>query len=352
MILLLILALPSARLLAQSLSSPVSIVFDKTNNRYLIANTGSNSILAMDMSRKLTTFMDTGIFSIGRMTIVGDVLYYIDGGKVVGLDLTDRSVKLDAIVGTALSDIAADNNGNLYLGDYNVDLIYKVLVSTGTVSEYMKNAVSGVTGLAYDEKTNRLLVSSFKTDAPIESVNLSSSVISTLYTTNMAWINSLEVDSNGHIFIAVQDSQAVYYYSPDFSNGPVAIAKELQGVEDIYYNVEHDSLVIVCGGDNTIKIVAVPEYSSVKEHLNSFSYILYPNPANEMINIQLSLLSESFVKIVLTDLQGKSHYSMHKHFAQGKNALNIILSEKLPAGLYLLNMDVNGEKSTTKIMIQ
>ena len=349
---IMLLSLIGFGLFAQSLSNPVSAVYDKTNNRYLIANQGSNSIIAMDINRNMETFMDTGFFSIGRMTIVGNILYYIDGGKVIGLDLTDTTKTLEVIVGTNLSDIAADNSGNLYVGDNTVDMIYRILISTATVSQYMKDAVSEVTGLAYDKKTNRLLITSFKQNGPIESVNLSAGVISTLHTTNFPWISSIAVDKNGHIFVASQDSQAVFYYNADFSEGPIAIARNLSGVEDIYYNEDHDSLVIACSGDNTIKIVAVPKGTSIRKASDDYKISIYPNPATDRINIELDLDKSSIVSLNLTDMQGKVLHTETNNFAQGKNIISIQPQHQLPKGLYFISFDINGERSIGKIMIQ
>ena len=87
---------------------------------------------------------------------------------------------------------------------------------------------------------------------------------------------------------------------------------------------------------------------SVIEHKIS----VFPNPASNYVTIQYDLQSNSFVKIDLVDVLGKS-IKMMLPLAQ-QTADNYITSwqlDELKAGLYFIKMTINGVESTIKLSV-
>ncbi|MBL0053655.1 MAG: T9SS type A sorting domain-containing protein [Bacteroidetes bacterium] len=74
---------------------------------------------------------------------------------------------------------------------------------------------------------------------------------------------------------------------------------------------------------------------SEKENTN-YDFEIYPNPANDMINISLTY-EASIRQIIITDLLGKEYYNK---IVNPKNS-NIFISlsiENLPLGIYFVNV--------------
>ena len=87
-------------------SSPESVVFDATNNRYLISNAGSGNIVQRSCTGNTTTFI-SGLTSPKGMVIVGTRLFVTDVTSVRGFNLSNGSSVMNlAITGSSfLNDI-------------------------------------------------------------------------------------------------------------------------------------------------------------------------------------------------------------------------------------------------------
>lgn len=78
----------------------------------------------------------------------------------------------------------------------------------------------------------------------------------------------------------------------------------------------------------------------------SKSLQLYPNPANDIANIQFTVLPEEGVEIFLFDISGKK--VMSRKILSNIEMLNI---EHLPVGVYLLKVPVENEIITQKLVV-
>ena len=67
-------------------------------------------------------------------------------------------------------------------------------------------------------------------------------------------------------------------------------------------------------------------------------YCVYPNPANEILNIDIELISYqgNDVEIEIMDINGRKIQSQHAKLDRGYNHLEVDLSE-IPSGLYMIN---------------
>ncbi|TVQ09905.1 MAG: T9SS C-terminal target domain-containing protein, partial [Bacteroidetes bacterium] len=99
-------------------------------------------------------------------------------------------------------------------------------------------------------------------------------------------------------------------------------------------------------------LVANFDYGTAISELNSNTkFIVYPNPANELIHIIFDKydLNSDNVEIVLYDLSGKTYRIDNFSIDQNKMSLNV--SDRAP-GIYFIQMIINGEKvETAKVKI-
>jgi len=86
-------------------------------------------------------------------------------------------------------------------------------------------------------------------------------------------------------------------------------------------------------------------FISVKDNLTINDFILYPQPANDFIIIEYSLLLNSNINITLTDLQGVFLGEIFSGFQDtGVNTINYPINN-LPSGIYFVNININGSIS-------
>ena len=79
---------------------------------------------------------------------------------------------------------------------------------------------------------------------------------------------------------------------------------------------------------------------------NNNSFLVYPNPSKEIINIKLSLKTEQNIFLGLYDNKGSLVRSVFSNMSKGDNFIQLDISE-LPKGVYLLSG--NWENTTKTI---
>ncbi len=83
-----------------------------------------------------------------------------------------------------------------------------------------------------------------------------------------------------------------------------------------------------------------------------FGLSVYPNPANDKVNVSFSLTNEASVSVTVTDLAGKVVYTSNEgHNAAGAHSMTINTSA-LSNGVYMVTFTANNEVSTQKIAIR
>ncbi len=78
--------------------------------------------------------------------------------------------------------------------------------------------------------------------------------------------------------------------------------------------------------------------------------IIYPNPSNGHVNIELNSLKQKLIQISVIDLLGKSVLEDSFTFDQGPNKQTILL-DNLNNGLYLIKLQSEGKMYTEKLVI-
>lgn len=97
--------------------------------------------------------------------------------------------------------------------------------------------------------------------------------------------------------------------------------------------------------DSLVTIVNSKEYESYDD--NSSHIILYPNPAQNEINIDIRETGFSYFSYELYSLDGRQ--IIKGDSKENKTQLSV---ENLNAGIYFININIDGIKSTKKVIIQ
>jgi hypothetical protein len=85
---------------------------------------------------------------------------------------------------------------------------------------------------------------------------------------------------------------------------------------------------------------------------DQFGLSVYPNPANDEVNVSFNLSNEALVNVTVTDLAGKIVYtSKGENNVAGAHSIKIN-SSNFSDGVYLVNFKANNEVSTQKIVIR
>ncbi len=120
--------------------------------------------------------------------------------------------------------------------------------------------------------------------------------------------------------------------------------------ESYYQSISKLPNFQVIVGDPKTSIVLV-DPSGIVEHDRIFRFKAFPNPANTSLTIEYELENSTPVTINLFSLFGTKVYQHNESAKYGKQTHTVDVSS-LPSGLYIIEMEANGQKSREKIMIR
>lgn len=105
-------------------------------------------------------------------------------------------------------------------------------------------------------------------------------------------------------------------------------------------------------GQFSINALSLPNTGVLENNtIPNFELNVYPNPANDVLFLELNSVSENKNSGVnIYDTLGKQLITSKQNIKQGKNIL-MLNTLSLPNGTYLLNAEIDGTKKTAKIII-
>ena len=77
----------------------------------------------------------------------------------------------------------------------------------------------------------------------------------------------------------------------------------------------------------------------------------FPNPVNEVLNLNYSIQNDSKVEITLLDIAGKVVKQSTQLSSKGENSVSINVSD-VSTGMYLLKLQTSEGVKTQKVLIQ
>ena len=80
---------------------------------------------------------------------------------------------------------------------------------------------------------------------------------------------------------------------------------------------------------------------------------IYPNPSSGKVNIDLNLSEQHNVSIIVTDMLGRTVETIaSKSYQVGETTLSIGANNTYQAGIYLVNINIDGQRISKKVVIQ
>jgi hypothetical protein len=293
------------------LNIPESIIFDSTHHRYLISNYSSGDIVQVDSTGHQSYLVQQQGTNFQGLEIAGNVIYVGANQYIKGYDLETGQMVMNIHVPnvTNLNDVTADTSGNLYVSDVFSTKIIKVRISTQNYSVFIDGrGIDHPNGLLYDIRNNRVLVCSFRTNSPIQSINLSDSTVTTLTNTTLSFCDGITMDRYGRYYVTSWTTMAIYRFDSVFSSPPYLFYQNSCGPADISYDRVHDVIAIPLQQCNTWDVA--PSGIGIKrmQEKTPQGFILeqnFPNPFNPLTVIRFNSSQKAQVNLSIFDIRGK-----------------------------------------------
>ena len=104
-----------------------------------------------------------------------------------------------------------------------------------------------------------------------------------------------------------------------------------------------------------VKVLADPEFVSVPENYEAVNPMtstrVYPNPATDMLNIEVNASQDSEMSINVFNLMGQKVMSENTNVSTGMNTRSINTSN-LTSGIYFVTVKANGFENTMKFIVK
>ncbi|HUV29480.1 MAG TPA: hypothetical protein VMY05_00115 [Acidobacteriota bacterium] len=239
------------------IDGPESVAFDSLNNRYLVSSLRNSTIISIDTAGAQDAFYpNLGV--VAGNCIVGNTLYVTARPDVVGIDLTTREVvmHLSDKRWQTIDGLTADTSGNLYVLETIGAEIYKIRLSDNTYSEFVMSGItSGAQDLFFDERHNRILICTWVTAHPIQSISLEDSTVTTLLSPTPGFFDGITMDQNGFVYAGSYMDNAVYMWDSTYSNPPIRISTGHTEPAGLDYNRRDDILAVPNFGGDRVDFV-------------------------------------------------------------------------------------------------
>jgi hypothetical protein len=147
----------------------------------------------------------------------------------------------------------------------------------------------------------------------------------------------------------------VIFYRTDNSTSTLRIGSAQPCPEGTVGGIKSTDLSTIGLADpNALMIRMSPiSYLGVNDiDADQFGLSVYPNPANDEVNVAFNLTNEALVNVTVTDLAGKVVYTSNgENNVAGAHSIKINTSN-FSNGVYMVNFKANNEVSTQKIVIR
>ena len=93
--------------------------------------------------------------------------------------------------------------------------------------------------------------------------------------------------------------------------------------------------------------------NGLNKFTKSIRYGLYPNPTNGEATANFTLSDPATVTLMVTDLTGRTVSALQSYqLSSGEHNLKVNSTSELPAGVYLVNLTINGTRIVSKLVVE
>lgn len=258
---LLPLVAPATAAVAQSLSSPESVEFDASGNRWLISNRGAGQLLSRASNGALTVFSNDPASPAG-IEIHRGLVYVADGARVRAYRLADGVREVDhAIAGASfLNGIASDGASRLWVSDFNGQDIHQLdLSNLPGVSHTIPLPNVGFTpnGLHWDAAAQRLLIVTWGSNARVYAWRPGDAQPALLIQTSFGNFDGVALDCEGALYVSSWSAQAILRAPPPLDAAAIlsVFAGSQSNPADIHYAAATGEIGVPNAGSSTFAFV-------------------------------------------------------------------------------------------------
>lgn len=337
----------SSTLAAQSYNNPESAVYDHVNDQYLISNTGSGTIVAADVnSHSLSNFITSGLNSPKGMCVENDMLYVADQTQVHAIDLNSGSISQSISIQDAqgLNDITS-NGDTLFISDMKADKIFSLTVN-GYDDDLLSeaNALDSPNGVLINQN-GELVVVSFVSNAPLETINRPDGYISFSMGTGISDMDGITQDASGTYYLSSWDADAVFKFT-SLSSPPTTneiVVANTSDPADIFYDDQYDVLIIPEFNKNNVKFISAGSFGIDQNNKEKINVYPVPGDKNVTVNIPERYLNKDYTAQIYT--------TSGKLVQKQKLTETEMKITGLTPGTYIINFKLGQATKTQKFII-
>jgi hypothetical protein len=340
------------------LSYPQKIAIDSKRNRLLVSNEGTGALVEIDSFGIQHPFIPGAGF-IDGMDIVGDTIYGVGSlGKIRAYNLeTKQLVMNNTITGSDfnyLSSVTSDSAGHLFISCPQLNTIYKFRISDQSYWVFASNnGLNRPNGILLEKEKNRIVVID---DSPgtskIHAISLADSTVSTLLTATLNNPDGIVRDKYGSYYVGGYYLSWIYKIDSTFSSPPSQFYPANHFVYPTYDSRDHSLLVTLYMNHSWLRISLITDVDDANEVPEDFLLLQnYPNPFNPSTTIEYQLESQSYVKILITNILGETVSILEDGLKDAGNHKSIFNARNLTSGIYCYQIIAGDYRETKKMML-
>lgn len=342
--------------MAQTFSSPESVEFDPTGNRYIVSNTNAGNLQSVVPGNAPTLFTAAVSAPYGLAEYNGTI-YVCDDGAVKGYSLANaqETFNLD-LNGSFLNGICSDGAGTLYVTDFSAKKIFAVNIAGNSFTEVVANTGSTPNGILFDAAHRRLIFCTWGSAAKLVAVDTSNFSMQTKATTSLSNFDGVVMDGCGNFLVSEWGTDKIYKIDSLFG-APVAVfTTGINNPADIYFNTLNDTLAVPNTAANTVTFYHADfctedtvDNSSISENENNRFDAFF---VQDQITLLWKLNDYSqAVDIYVTDMAGRAVYMKNMAGAQLQENTSRISTHNWPSGIYVVTLRQGGRHMARKVFV-
>ena len=256
--------------------SPESVSFDSIANRYLVSNTNTGAIVAID-STGTQSYFKTGLGMCLSNHIQGTNLYVSTGGAgatLVGLDLANGQTVVTKTMPTAVRNydgITSDTSGNLYVVE-TAGGLFRVRLADMTATNIAPAGLSPWSqDITFDAANNRLLIAGNEDfgppNSPIHMFDLLDSTVTTM-TTTVGMFDGITMDEFGNVYVSGSVANKAYRFYKNgrsFFTNPEIIPTAARQATGLDFNRRDHILAVPGFSSNSVDFIPVIFHPQLEE---------------------------------------------------------------------------------------
>ena len=236
------------------LDQPDSIVYHEAMERFLISNTNSGSITAMDMDGTLEPFMPKAFKEPKGLLVSKGLLYVADVDLIHIIDPEKKEVQESYEIKGAknLKDIAMDEFGKLYITDMGANCLWVYDPASQSQEKVMNELLDKPSGIYYDRPRWQMFIVNYSQRSPIISFDIRDKEISIFMDSVYSLLDGIAVDDLGRIYISSQQEEMVFEI-PQEQNRFIDRFPGLKAAGGLYYHLPTNELFVPLKNKNQIE---------------------------------------------------------------------------------------------------